>query len=111
RRIPPPARPLRCGSLVARFSSGPDSTIGIVLVLGALIGWMMRRALFEALEISRTASAIVAGDLTCRGQHTQGRSNSTLLREQSTACLSGLPGKTCTRSAKLIYGSWKAWIR
>jgi len=40
---------------------------GIILVLGVLSGWMVRRALLgEVQGISRTASAIVAGDLSRR---------------------------------------------
>ncbi len=58
---------VRFESLVERFWYGIASAIGIVVVLGAVIGWMIRRALlFEVREISRTASAIVEGDLTRR---------------------------------------------
>src|SRR5713226_1924829 len=58
---------VRFESLVDRFWYGIASAIGIVVVLGAVLGWMIRRALlFEVHEISRTASAIVEGDLTRR---------------------------------------------
>ena len=58
---------VRFESLVDRFWYGIACAIGIVVVLGAVIGWMIRRALlFEVQEISRTASAIVEGDLTRR---------------------------------------------
>jgi HAMP domain-containing protein len=54
-------------SLVERFWYGLAGAMGIVLVLGAAFGWMIRRALlFEVDEISRTTSAIVEGDLSRR---------------------------------------------
>jgi PAS domain S-box-containing protein len=58
---------VRFESLVERFWYGIAGAMGIVLVLGAVIGWMIRRALLsEVDEISRTASAIVEGDLSRR---------------------------------------------
>ena len=58
---------VRFESLVERFWYGIAGTMAIVLVLGAVIGWMIRRALlFEVDEVSRTASAIVQGDLSHR---------------------------------------------
>jgi PAS domain-containing protein len=57
----------RFQSLVDLFWYGIAGATGIVLVLGAAVGWMIRRALlFEVREISRTASAIVEGDLSRR---------------------------------------------
>jgi hypothetical protein len=45
-------------SVVESFWYGIAGAIGIVVVLGAFIGWMIRRALlFEVQEISGTASA------------------------------------------------------
>src|SRR6266498_5622986 len=58
---------VRFESLVERFWYGLAGAMGIVLVLGAAFGWMIRRALLsEVHEISRTASAIVEGDLSRR---------------------------------------------
>jgi formate hydrogenlyase transcriptional activator len=58
---------VRFESLVARFWYGIAGAMGIVLAVGAVIGWMIRRALLSKVqEISRTASAIVAGDLSRR---------------------------------------------
>ena len=58
---------VRFESLVDRFWYGLAGAMGLVLVLGAAFGWMIRRALlFEVHEISRTASAIVEGDLSRR---------------------------------------------
>jgi formate hydrogenlyase transcriptional activator len=58
---------VRFESLVERFWYGIAGAMGIVLVLAAFIGWMIRRALLsEVQEISRTASAIVEGDLSRR---------------------------------------------
>jgi hypothetical protein len=49
---------VRFESLVESFWYGIAGAIGIVVVLGAFIGWMIRRALlFEVQEISGTASA------------------------------------------------------
>src|SRR3989454_6057338 len=57
----------RFQSLVDLFWYGIAAAVGTVLVLGALIGWMIRRALLsEVREISRTASAIAEGDLARR---------------------------------------------
>src|SRR4029077_17782609 len=54
-------------SLVERFWYGVTGAMVIVLVLGAVIGWLSHRALLsEVKEISRTASAIVEGDLSRR---------------------------------------------
>ncbi|MDP9131104.1 MAG: sigma 54-interacting transcriptional regulator [Candidatus Binatota bacterium] len=58
---------VRFESLVERFWYGIAGAMGVVLALGAVIGWMIRRALLaEVDEISRTASAIAAGDLSRR---------------------------------------------
>jgi PAS domain S-box-containing protein len=58
---------VRFESLVERFWYGLAGATGIVLLLGTAFGWMIRRALlFEVQEISRTASAIVDGDLSRR---------------------------------------------
>jgi PAS domain S-box-containing protein len=57
----------RFQSLVDLFWYGIAGTVGIVLVLGAAIGWAIRRALLsEVKEISHTASAIVKGDFSRR---------------------------------------------
>jgi hypothetical protein len=49
------------------FLYGLLGTSGIILLLGVLSGWMVRRALLgEVHGISQTASAIVAGDLSRR---------------------------------------------
>ena len=56
---------VRFESLVERFWYGIAGAMGIVLVLGAVIGWLIHRALLsEVDEISRTASAIIQGDLS-----------------------------------------------
>jgi PAS domain S-box-containing protein len=53
---------VRFESLVGLFWFGIAGATGIALILGALIGWLIRRALlFEVREISRAASAIVEG--------------------------------------------------
>jgi PAS domain S-box-containing protein len=53
---------VRFESLVGLFWFGIAGATGISLILGALIGWLIRRALlFEVREISRAASAIVEG--------------------------------------------------
>ena len=57
----------RFQSLVDYFWFGIAGATAIVLVIGALIGWLIRRALlFEVQEMSGTAKAIVAGDLSRR---------------------------------------------
>ena len=57
----------RFQSLVDYFWFGIAAATAIVLVIGALIGWLIRRALlFEVQEMSGTAKAIVAGDLSRR---------------------------------------------
>ncbi|PYN81040.1 MAG: hypothetical protein DMD97_02800, partial [Candidatus Rokuibacteriota bacterium] len=57
----------RFQSLVDLFWHGIAFAASTVLVLGAIIGWMIRRALLsEVREISRTASAIAEGDLARR---------------------------------------------
>jgi formate hydrogenlyase transcriptional activator len=66
---------VRFESLVERFWYGISGAMVIVLVLGAVIGWLTHRALLsEVNEISRTASAIVEGDLS-RRLETRGRSD------------------------------------
>ncbi|TMA89126.1 MAG: HAMP domain-containing protein, partial [Deltaproteobacteria bacterium] len=58
---------VRFESLVERFWYGIAGATGIVLLLGAVIAWLIRHALLsEVQEISRTASAIVEGDLSRR---------------------------------------------
>src|SRR6266542_5980169 len=58
---------VRFESLVERFWYGIAGATGVVLLLGAVIAWLIRRALLsEVQEISRTASAIVEGDLSRR---------------------------------------------
>jgi formate hydrogenlyase transcriptional activator len=58
---------VRFESLVERFWYGIAAAMVIVLVLGAVIRWLIHRALLsEVDEISRTASAIVEGDLSRR---------------------------------------------
>ena len=57
----------RFQSLVDFFWYGIAAATVIALMLGAAIGWMIRRALlFEVQEMGRTASAIVEGDLSRR---------------------------------------------
>ncbi|HKA38245.1 MAG TPA: hypothetical protein VKD25_00640, partial [Burkholderiales bacterium] len=54
-------------SFIERFWYGVAGAVAIVLLLGATIGWLIRRALLvEVQEISRTASAIATGDLSRR---------------------------------------------
>jgi len=66
---------VRFESLVERFWYGIAVAMSLVLVIGAVIGWMIRRALLsEVQEITRTASAIVEGDLS-RRVATHGRSD------------------------------------
>ena len=58
---------VRFESLVERFWYGIAGAMVIVVLLGAIIGWLSHRALLsEVNEISRTASAIVEGDLSRR---------------------------------------------
>src|SRR4030095_10973159 len=58
---------VRLESLVERLWYGISGAMVIVVVLGAVIGWLSHRALLsEVDEISRTASAIVEGDLSRR---------------------------------------------
>lgn len=53
----------RFQSLVDFFWYGISSALGVALVMGAGVGWLIRRALLaEVNEISSTASAIVKGD-------------------------------------------------
>ena len=57
----------RFESLVERFWWGIAGATGIVLLLGAVIAWLIHRSLLsEVDEISRTATAIVEGDLSRR---------------------------------------------
>jgi HAMP domain-containing protein len=57
----------RFQSLVDLFWYGIAGATGVVLVLGAAVGWMIRRALLaEVREITGTASAIADGDLASR---------------------------------------------
>ena len=58
---------VRFQSLVDLFWYGIAGALGVVLVLGAMVGWITRRALaLEVQEVSRTAAAIAAGDLSGR---------------------------------------------
>src|SRR5215470_4738927 len=66
---------VRFESLVQRFWYGITGAMVIVLLMGSAIGWLSHRALLsEVNEISRTASAIVEGDLSRRVE-TRGRSD------------------------------------
>ena len=66
---------VRFESLVERFWYGITGAMVIVVVLGAVIGWLSHRALLsEVNEISGTASAIVEGDLS-RRLEARGRSD------------------------------------
>ena len=57
----------RFKNLESLFWYGLIGASGTILLLGVLSGWMVRRSLLaEVREISRTASAIVAGDLSRR---------------------------------------------
>jgi len=57
----------RFESLVERFWYGISAAIVLVLLFGGLIGWLSHRALLNDVnDISRTASAIVEGDLSHR---------------------------------------------
>ena len=54
-------------AFIERFWLGIGGAIVIVLVLSAAVGWVIRRGLLsEVQQISRTASAIVEGDLSRR---------------------------------------------
>ena len=54
-------------AFIERFWFGIAGAVAIVLVLSAAVGWLIRRGLLsEVREISRTASAIVEGDLSRR---------------------------------------------
>ena len=58
---------VRFQSLVELFWYGIAGAVAVVLALGAGIGWSVHRALLAKVqEISRAASAIVAGDLSRR---------------------------------------------
>src|SRR5215467_3786364 len=58
---------VRFESLVERFWYGISGAMVIVVVLGAVIGWLSHRALLsEVNEISRTAGGIAQGDLSRR---------------------------------------------
>ena len=57
----------RFQSLVDYFWFGIAGAVALALALGALVGWLVRRALlFEVQRISRMAAAIVEGDLSRR---------------------------------------------
>src|SRR6185436_8130363 len=57
----------RFQSLVDYFWFGIATATAIVLVLGAVIGWLVRRALLSEVHgMSRTAAAIIEGDLARR---------------------------------------------
>src|SRR6202163_173095 len=65
----------RFQSLVDLFWFGIAGATGIALLLGALLGWLIRRALlFDVHGISRAASAIVEGG-SSRRLEVRGRSN------------------------------------
>ena len=58
---------VRFESLVERFWYGITGAMLVVLVLGAVIGWLSHRGLLsEVNEISRSAAAIAEGDLSRR---------------------------------------------
>jgi PAS domain S-box-containing protein len=57
----------RFRSLTDLFWYGIVGATAVVLILGAVVGWMFRRALlFEIQEIGHTAAAIAEGDLSSR---------------------------------------------
>src|ERR1700681_1059848 len=63
----------RFQSLVDLFWFGIAGATAIALVLGAVIGWLIRRALLaEVDDVSRAAAAIVEGDLSRRLPTRQG---------------------------------------
>lgn len=73
---------MRFEALMEFFWYGVAGAAAIILVLGALVGWMTRRALLaEVQEISRTASAIAGGDLSRRvARHSRSDELDTLAR-------------------------------
>ena len=65
----------RFQSLVEYFWFGIVGAVALALALGALVGWLVRRAmLFEVQRISRMAAAIVEGDLSRRLPEAHGSS-------------------------------------
>src|SRR6266545_472096 len=113
---------VRFESLVERFWYGIAGVMGIVLVLGAIIGWMIRRALLSEVMKSpalRPPSSKAISHAVW--QRAADRTSSTRLREQSTGCLSSLPGKTCnwrrkspcagrqSRRSIALMTIWRGW--
>jgi HAMP domain-containing protein len=83
---------VRFESLVERFWYGITGAMLIILVLGAVIGWLSHRGLLsEVNEISRTAAAIVKGDLSRRVTTLAERMSLAFWRKRSTTCWSSLP--------------------
>jgi C4-dicarboxylate-specific signal transduction histidine kinase len=89
---------VRFESLVERFWYGIAGATGIVLLLGGVIAWLIRRALLaEVQEISRTASAIVEGDLS-RRIATRGRSDEL---DNLAQTVNGMFGQLATQNVQL----------
>ena len=85
---------VRFQSLVDLFWYGIAGAMAIVLVLGAVVGWMIRRALLaEVDKISRTASAIAGGDFSRRLAPHRGSSEIDTLAQTVNGMLEQLAGK------------------
>ena len=89
---------VRFESLVERFWYGISAAIVVVLLLGGLIGWLSQRALLNDVnEISRTAAAIVKGDLS-RRVVTRGRSDEL---DNLAQTVNGMLGQLATQNVQL----------
>ena len=89
---------VRFESLVERFWYGISGAIVVVLLLGGLIGWLSQRALLDDVnEISRTAAAIVKGDLS-RRVVTRGRSDEL---DNLAQTVNGMLGQLATQNVQL----------
>ena len=85
---------VRFRSLVEFFWYGIAGAAAIVLVLAAVIGWLIHRALLsEVAEISRTASAIADGDLSHRLATSSGSPELDALARTVNGMLAQLAGK------------------
>ena len=92
----------RFQSLVDLYWYGIAGTVGIVLVLGAVVGWMIRRALLsEVHEISRTASAIADGDFSRRVAMGGGSSELNALARTVNGMLEQLAGKNAALEGEI----------
>ena len=90
----------RFESLVERFWWGIAGATGIVLLLGAVIAWLIHRSLLsEVQEISRTASAIVEGDLSRRIVTRGGSDELNTLAQTVNGMPCGIKGATSSTSA------------